>query len=355
MARVLARRHRRDRGLQGVRARAGCSSRPATRSCRSLTPGRRAVRRRRDLRGARARGRRGRRLSAPRRAPTCSSSRRSPRTRSRSSRTGSPTTSLTEAALAHRGPLLVAPAMNPRMWAHPATQANAELLRARGVELIGPDEGELAEGESGVGRMAEPEAIVARCEELLAGARARCAASACSSRAGGTREPLDSVRFLGNRSSGRMGVALAAEARRRGADVTLLAANLAVPRPAASRWCRRRPRPISSARRSRARPTPTSCDGRRGRRLPPGRRARGEAAEGRRARGRSSSSRPTDVLAALGERRADGQVLVGFAADARRARARARARRSSRARTPTSSSSTTCRAPTSASTRPTTR
>src|SRR5919108_987513 len=74
---------------------------------------------------------------------------------------------LTEAALAHRGPVLVAPAMNPRMWAHPATQANAELLRARGVEFVGPVEGELAEGGEGMGRMAEPEDIFARCQELL--------------------------------------------------------------------------------------------------------------------------------------------------------------------------------------------
>src|SRR5437870_6092332 len=120
---------------------------------------------------------------------------------------------LTEAALAHRGPVLVAPAMNARMWSHPATQANVALLRERGVELIGPDEGELAEGETGVGRMAEPEAIAARCEELLR-------PSSLSGRrvlvtAGGTREPLDSVRFVGNRSSGRMGGAVAQEARRR--------------------------------------------------------------------------------------------------------------------------------------------
>src|SRR4051794_28223151 len=137
---------------------------------------------------------------------------------------------LTEAALAHDGPVLVAPAMNHRMWAHPATQANAELLRSRGVELIGPEEGELAEGETGIGRMAEPEAIAARCEELLALVAQSHKVSLAGKRvlvsAGGTREPLDSVRFLGNRSSGRMGVALADEARRRGADVTLLAANL---------------------------------------------------------------------------------------------------------------------------------
>ena len=142
---------------------------------------------------------------------------------------------LTEAALAHRGPVLVAPAMNTRMWAHPATQANAATLRDRGVELIGPDSGELAEGEVGVGRMSEPEEIAARVEDLLAGARVTVTQSLAGRHvlvsAGGTREPLDAVRFLGNRSSGRMGVALAAEARRRGAKVTLLASNLAVPAP----------------------------------------------------------------------------------------------------------------------------
>src|SRR4051794_34864677 len=136
----------------------------------------------------------------------------------------------TEAALAHRGPILIAPAMNPRMWSHPATRANADALRARGVELIGPDEGETAEGEWGVGRMAEPNEIAAQVTRLLAppsleGVRVLVTA-------GGTREPLDSVRYLGNRSSGRMGVALAEEARRRGAHVVLLAANLAVPLPA---------------------------------------------------------------------------------------------------------------------------
>jgi len=136
---------------------------------------------------------------------------------------------VSEAALAHRGPVLVAPAMNPRMWAHAATRANAELLASRGVELVGPDEGETAEGEWGVGRMAEPAEIAARIEALLG------AGSLTGKRvlvtAGGTREPLDAVRFLGNRSSGRMGVALAEEARRRGAEVVLLAANLAVEPP----------------------------------------------------------------------------------------------------------------------------
>lgn len=137
---------------------------------------------------------------------------------------------LTEAALAHRGPVLVAPAMNPRMWAHPATRANVEALRSRGVVLVGPDEGETAEGELGVGRMAEPEEIFRAALEQLNG-RSVLRGKRVLVSAGGTREPVDSVRYVGNRSSGRMGVALAEEARRRGADVVLLAANLAVPAP----------------------------------------------------------------------------------------------------------------------------
>jgi phosphopantothenoylcysteine decarboxylase / phosphopantothenate---cysteine ligase len=141
---------------------------------------------------------------------------------------------VTEAALAHDGPLLIAPAMNTRMWEHPATKANVELLRSRGVKLVGPEEGELAEGEQGVGRMAEPAAIMERIQALLSpkasdnllqGKRVLVTA-------GGTREPIDAVRFVGNRSSGRMGAAIAAEASRRGADVTLIASNLGIETPA---------------------------------------------------------------------------------------------------------------------------
>ena len=149
---------------------------------------------------------------------------------------------LTEAALAHRGPVLVAPAMNPRMWSHPATQANAATLRERGVELIGPDEGQTADGEFGMGRMAEPEEIFERVQELLQTALSRDEVQGHGGNgplrgkhvlvtAGGTREPLDAVRFVGNRSSGRMGVALAEEAQRRGAKVTLIASNLTVAPP----------------------------------------------------------------------------------------------------------------------------
>ena len=139
---------------------------------------------------------------------------------------------LTEAALAHTGPVLVAPAMNTRMWQHPATQANVAMLRTRGVHLVGPSAGELAEGEEGIGRMAEPEEIHARVEALVRGGDGSLAGKRVLVSAGGTREPLDAVRYIGNRSSGRMGVALAEEAGRRGAEVTLLAANLAVPAPA---------------------------------------------------------------------------------------------------------------------------
>jgi phosphopantothenoylcysteine decarboxylase / phosphopantothenate---cysteine ligase len=143
---------------------------------------------------------------------------------------------LTEAALAHRGPVIVAPAMNTAMWEHPATQANLDTLTRRGVQVVGPNDGELAEGQVGVGRMAEPAEVHRAATELLGangeGLGSRLTGVELVVSAGGTREPLDQVRFLGNRSSGRMGVAIATEALRRGARVTLLAANLQVPVPA---------------------------------------------------------------------------------------------------------------------------
>ena len=221
---------------------------------------------------------------------------------------------LTEAALAHRGPVLVAPAMNTRMWEHEATQANAATLRSRGVELIGPETGELAEGEVGAGRMAEPEAIAQRVQELL-GTGGDLSGVEVLVSAGGTREPLDDVRFVGNRSSGRMGAAIAAEARRRGAAVTLLASNLAVPPPAGVELV----------------DVPTAAD------LEREATARAPAADvvvmaaavgdyrpaARQAGKRPKSSEPweltleptADVLALLGARDRDGQVLVGFGAE----------------------------------------
>jgi phosphopantothenoylcysteine decarboxylase/phosphopantothenate--cysteine ligase len=140
---------------------------------------------------------------------------------------------VTTAALAADCPVVVAPAMNNRMYLHPATQANLDLLIDRGVTVVGPGEGELAShGEYGVGRMAEPGEILAACEARLAtGSRSWLGVRVLVT-AGGTREPIDSVRYIGNRSSGRMGFALAREAARRGAKVTLVAANVALAPPA---------------------------------------------------------------------------------------------------------------------------
>jgi phosphopantothenoylcysteine decarboxylase/phosphopantothenate--cysteine ligase len=131
--------------------------------------------------------------------------------------------------LATRAPLLVAPAMNVNMWEHPATQANLATLRARGVRLVGPAAGELACGWEGMGRMAEPLEIAAGVERLLAGAS--LAGERVLVTAGGTREPIDGVRALVNRSSGKMGFALASEAARRGAEVTLVAGPVALATP----------------------------------------------------------------------------------------------------------------------------
>jgi phosphopantothenoylcysteine decarboxylase/phosphopantothenate--cysteine ligase len=140
---------------------------------------------------------------------------------------------LTSAALACTAPLVVAPAMNSHMYDHPATQANLALLRSRGATVVDPDSGRLASrGEWGVGRLAEPARILETVESLLGKAGGPMDGLRVLVTAGGTREPIDSVRYVGNRSSGRMGLALAAEAARRGAEVTLVAANVALPTPA---------------------------------------------------------------------------------------------------------------------------
>ena len=220
---------------------------------------------------------------------------------------------LTQVALAFRGPVLVAPAMNVRMWEHPATQANAVALRERGVELIGPEEGALAEGETGLGRMTEPDEILARCRVLL-GEGGVLNGKHVLVTAGGTREPLDAVRFLGNRSSGRMGVALAEAARRRGAEVTLLAANLTVPAPAGVEVVVT-PSASDLARETLARSSAELV-------LMAAAVADYRPVDARADKRPKDAERwtvelePTeDVLAELGRRRANGQVLVGFAAD----------------------------------------
>jgi phosphopantothenoylcysteine decarboxylase / phosphopantothenate---cysteine ligase len=220
---------------------------------------------------------------------------------------------LTQTALAFDGPVLAAPAMNPRMWTHRSTVANVAMLRERGVVLIGPDEGELAEGEVGIGRMSEPEQVSDRVEAVLA-RRGQLAGKRVVVSAGGTREPLDAVRFLGNRSSGRMGVALAEEARLRGADVTLVAANLAVAPPgkvelvAAPTAAELEREVLARADADVVVMAAAVADYRP---------ASPSAAKHRKDGDRwTVELEPTrDVLLELGARRRPGQILIGFAAD----------------------------------------
>ena len=217
-----------------------------------------------------------------------------------------------QSSLATSAPLLIAPAMNVRMWEHPATQAHLATLRERGATIVGPASGSLAEGEVGAGRMSEPGEIVAAIERLLA-PRGSLAGRRVLVTAGGTREPLDAVRFLGNRSSGRMGVALADLARERGAEVCTVLANALV-EPAGGEVVRvettaqleretleRAPRAeivLMAAAVADFRPR-EQIDGKR-----------------RRGDGLVLELEPTgDILAQLGAVRRPGQVLVGFAAE----------------------------------------
>jgi phosphopantothenoylcysteine decarboxylase/phosphopantothenate--cysteine ligase len=143
---------------------------------------------------------------------------------------------LTTSFLACNAPRLLAPAMNDRMYADAATQANLATLRKRGVEVIEPGEGKLASrGEFGKGRLPDPAELLARIEAVLPTGGRPWDGLRVLVTAGGTREPIDPVRFIGNRSSGRMGLALAAAAARLGADVTLIAANVSLLEPAGVR------------------------------------------------------------------------------------------------------------------------
>jgi phosphopantothenoylcysteine decarboxylase/phosphopantothenate--cysteine ligase len=140
---------------------------------------------------------------------------------------------LTTLCLAATAPLLVAPAMNQAMWRHPATQANVELLQSRGVVSLGPDQGPQACGDSGPGRMVEPASLLSALRERFVSGRLRGRRALLT--AGPTREALDPVRFLGNRSSGKMGFALAAALVAQGAEVTLVAGPVALETPAGVR------------------------------------------------------------------------------------------------------------------------
>ncbi|HYY06346.1 MAG TPA: bifunctional phosphopantothenoylcysteine decarboxylase/phosphopantothenate--cysteine ligase CoaBC [Candidatus Limnocylindria bacterium] len=224
---------------------------------------------------------------------------------------------LTSAALAASCPVLVAPAMNNHMYEHPATQANLATLRVRGIHVLDPGTGALgSKGEWGIGRLAEPPDLLAAVEAVVpAGERPMDGLRALVT-AGGTREPIDAVRFVGNRSSGRMGFALAEEAARRGAEVSVVAANVSLPRDPRVEYvdvetaaemleaCEARFGEcdvlLMAAAVADYRPTEAVAD-----------KLKKEAAD----RLGLALERTEDILSALSERRRDGQTLVGFAAE----------------------------------------
>jgi phosphopantothenoylcysteine decarboxylase/phosphopantothenate--cysteine ligase len=238
---------------------------------------------------------------------------------------------LSSCALAATCPVLVAPAMNNHMYESQATQANLRTLRDRGVEIVEPGVGRLAsKGEEGVGRLAEPARLLEACERALAGRPPLDGTDEHSSEpvtdgwqglkvlvtAGGTREPIDSVRFVGNSSSGRMGFALAQAAHARGAEVTLLAANVALPDLPG----------VAIHEVSTAAELMQACE----REFPmcdvllmaaavadfrPREPAEGKIKKSGRASLELELEPTADVLAGLSARRSDGQTLVGFAAE----------------------------------------
>ncbi len=227
---------------------------------------------------------------------------------------------LSSCALAAACPLVLAPAMNNRMYEHPATQANLQTLRNRGAVVLEPDVGRLAsKGEEGIGRLAEPARILAACEAALAGAPAadaRWRGTKVLVTAGGTREPIDSVRFLGNSSSGRMGLALARAAQARGAQVTVIAANVALARPAGVVW-----RAVSTAAELRAACEQEfpACDVLLMAAAVADFRPKSPLAGKLDKAGRNGLEleleATADVISALAERRRPDQTLVGFAAE----------------------------------------
>jgi phosphopantothenoylcysteine decarboxylase/phosphopantothenate--cysteine ligase len=222
---------------------------------------------------------------------------------------------LTTSFLACTAPRLVAPAMNDRMYADAATQANLATLRERGVTVIEPEEGELASrGEHGRGRLPDPARLLERVEAALPGGSRPWDGLRVLVTAGGTREPIDPVRFLGNRSSGRMGFALASAAARRGAEVTLIAANVSLQAPAG---VRRVDVQTASQLADAAAAEFSSCHVLLMAAAPADFRAT-EVAQEKLSRGEGLELRlePTeDILAGLAAGRKPGQTVVGFAAE----------------------------------------
>ena len=251
---------------------------------------------------------------------------------------------LTSAALASDAPLVLAPAMNDRMWAHPATRANLETLRRRAALVVEPETGALASrGEWGPGRLAEPATILAAVESALGAAGpggelapAEGPASGYAPRsldglrvlvtAGGTREPIDAVRYVGNRSSGRMGLALAEEAARRGAETVTVAANVALERPDGVRFVEvETAAELAEATRSEFAPADVLLMAAAVADFRPASAEAGKIDKSARDRLELSLEPTEDVLARVAASRRDGQTVVGFAAEhGPRALARAR-------------------------------
>jgi phosphopantothenoylcysteine decarboxylase / phosphopantothenate---cysteine ligase len=229
---------------------------------------------------------------------------------------------LTSAALACRAPLVVCPAMNDAMYEHPATQANLRTLAERGASVVPPGTGALASrGEWGVGRLAEPAEILAALERAGAGSAGGYAPRSLDGlrvlvTAGGTREPIDSVRYVGNRSSGRMGFAVAREAARRGAEVTVIAANVALAREAGIRYLDvETAAELEAAARAEFPAADVLVMAAAVADFRPARPVDDKIKKGGRDGLTVELEPTTDVLRALAEARRPGQTLVGFAAE----------------------------------------
>jgi len=221
---------------------------------------------------------------------------------------------LTNVALAFGGPVVVAPAMHTEMWEHPATRANLQTLEARGVRVVPPASGPLTSGDVGPGRLAELDDLVDGVAAALAPERTLAGVRVLISM-GGTREPLDPVRYLGNRSSGRMGAAIAAEALRRGAEVTAVAAATTVDPPAGARVVRvETAQQLYDAVLAEAGTQDVIIMAAAVADFRPKRVAEGKLKKDQGVPEVVLEPTP-DTLAELGRRRRPGQVLVGFAAE----------------------------------------
>ncbi len=231
---------------------------------------------------------------------------------------------LTTTLLATRAPVLLAPAMNNLMYRHPATQHNLRLLRERGVHFVGPESGALACGEEGEGRMAEPQQIVDAAMGIFA-LEGDLSGKRVLVTAGGTREPLDPVRYIGNRSSGKMGYALAAASRRMGAEVTLVSGPTHLQPPAGVELVRVE---TAAEMREAVMAVAPGCDAVIMAAAVADFAPRESSGDKIKRRGKESLTlelvRTPDILGELSEGRAAGQVLVGFAAETGDLLARAR-------------------------------